>query len=323
MTDELRSTILSELAKHTGKAVSWRFIKQTENFIPAIERFHNLITGIYKPAWSEYALSIVTRPGSPYDQKDEVVFLEDGRWLMTYSPRSGGLDISDNRALMRCKDEGIPFGVLKQITQKTRDEHGSTYLVLGLGVITAYDARSDVFIVESVDRDALERVTSVIVDDEERYAVQLYAQLTNEFRPFINEENVTYSVSAPKRDTAFRKMVLREYDFTCSVCKMKFHLDELVEAQAAHIIPKRKSGTDDPRNGLALCRSHHWAFDAGIFTLADDYTVLLSPIVGRAETRNFSLLDFEGKQIALPDRQVIYPHPDALAWHRQNTWQKQ
>jgi hypothetical protein len=130
MTDELRSTILSELAKHTGKAVSWRFIKQTENFIPAIERFHNLITGIYKPAWSEYALSIVTRPGSPYDQKDEVVFLEDGRWLMTYSPRSGGLDISDNRALMRCKDEGIPFGVLKQITQKTRDEHGSTYLVL-------------------------------------------------------------------------------------------------------------------------------------------------------------------------------------------------
>ena len=323
MPDERRSKILSELAKYTGKTVSWRFIKQTNSFIPAIERFHYLIAGIYKPAWSEYALSIVTRPGSPYDHKDEVVFLEDGRWLMTYSPRSGGLDISDNRALMRCKDEGIPLGVFKHITSKTHHEQDSTYLVLGLGIITAYDARSDVFIVESVDWSALERVTSVIVNEEERYEVQLYAQLTNEFRPFINEENVTYSVSAHKRDTAFRKMVLREYDFTCSICEMKFHLGELVEAQAAHIIPKRKSGTDDPRNGLALCRSHHWAFDAGIFTLADDYTILLSPIVARAETRNFELLDFQGKRISLPDRQVIYPHPDALAWHRQNMWQKQ
>jgi hypothetical protein len=323
MTDELRSTILSTLARFTGKAVSWRFVKQTSGFIPTIERFHNLITGIYKPAWSEYALSIVVRPGSPYDHKDEIVFLEDGRWLMTYSPRSGGLDISDNKALMRCKDQRIPLGVFKQVTQERHHEQGSTYLVLGLGVITDYDARSDVFIVESVDRSALERVTSVIADDEERYAVQLYAQLTNEFRPFINEENVTYSVSAPKRDTAFRKMILREYDFTCSVCETKFHLGELVEAQAAHIIPKRKNGTDDPRNGLALCRSHHWAFDAGIFTLAEDYTILLSPIVAKAETHNFRLLDYEGKLISFPDRQVIYPHPDALAWHRQNTWQKQ
>ncbi len=82
MVDELRPSILTELVRYTGKVVPWRFIKQTSSVIPGIERFHNLVTGIYKPAWSEYALSIVMRPSSPYSRKDEVIFLDDGRWLM-------------------------------------------------------------------------------------------------------------------------------------------------------------------------------------------------------------------------------------------------
>ncbi|HEX9925686.1 MAG TPA: hypothetical protein VGD99_23730 [Anaerolineae bacterium] len=47
MSEEKRSAILVELAKHTGQRVNWRFIKQTAQFIPNIDRFHNLITGIY------------------------------------------------------------------------------------------------------------------------------------------------------------------------------------------------------------------------------------------------------------------------------------
>ena len=111
MVEDLRSKILSELARYTGKVVSWRFIKYTDKAIPWIDRFHTLFTGIYKPVWSEYALSIVMKSGSPYDKKDEVIFIDDGRWLMTYSPRSGGLDISDNRALIKCMDDRVPLGV--------------------------------------------------------------------------------------------------------------------------------------------------------------------------------------------------------------------
>ncbi len=318
MIKNLRATVLSEFAKHTGKQVSWQFIKQTSNFIPDIDRFHNLITGIYKPAWSEYALSIVTRSSSPYEHKDEIVFLEDGRWLMTYSPRMGGLNLSDNRALVKCLDEHAPLGVLRQLTDKTDRQHGSTYQILGLGLITNYDAKSDVFIIESVDRNTLEQVTSVIADEEMRYEVQLYAQLTNEFRPFVQEENVTYTISAPKRDSAFRQIVLREYNSTCAVCEMKFCLGDLVEATAAHIVPKRKNGADDPRNGLSLCRTHHWAFDAGIFTLSNNYEVLLSSVLERAETCNFGLLDLGGKIIRLPDNKALWPHPEAVIWHREN-----
>ena len=95
MSEQKRTTILAELARHTGKRVPAAFVKHTVRFIPSIERFHNLITGIYKPAWSEYALSLIMKLSSPYAHKDEVVFLEDGRWLMIYSPRAGGLYHSD------------------------------------------------------------------------------------------------------------------------------------------------------------------------------------------------------------------------------------
>jgi hypothetical protein len=297
---EHRSRILSELARYTGKQVSAAFVQHTANFIPGIDHFHTLFSGIYKPAWSEYALSIVTKSDSPYDQKDEAVFLEDGRWLMTYSPRSGGLDISDNRALVKCMDDRTPLGVFKQLTDKTDRQHGSTYLVLGLGLITTYDSKADVFIVESADLPALEQVTRMVADERARYEVQLYAQLTNEFRPFAESEKLTHTVSAPKRDEAFREIVLSEYDFACAVCEMKFRLGDLVEATAAHIVPKRKSGTDDPRNGLALCRTHHWAFDAGLFSVSDNFGVVLSPVLKQAETRNFGLWTWKVNQFCCP-----------------------
>jgi hypothetical protein len=322
MSLERRSEILVEIAKYTGRQVSAAFLKRTASFIPGIERFHNLITGIFKPAWSDHALSIVIKLASPYVHKDEVIFLEDGRWLMTYSPRAGGLNVPDNRALVKCMDERIPLAVFKQMTEKRDRKHGSTYLVLGLGLVTHYDPGAEVFLVESVDQSALEAVTGVIADEESRYEVQLYAKLTHEFQAFVEEPRATYTVSAPKREDAFRHLVLREYDFCCAVCEMKFRLAELVEATAAHIVPKHKKGTDDPRNGLALCRTHHWAFDVGIFSLDDDYRVLMSPKAEQAETRNFGLLSLAEHSISLPKNDILRPHLEAIAWHRSNVMLK-
>ena len=46
---------------------------------------------------------------------------------------------------------------------------------------------------------------------------------------------------------------------------------KMIEAEAAHIIGKDVLGTDDPRNGLALSRTVHWAFDDGLFTISAEY----------------------------------------------------
>ena len=37
------------------------------------------------------------------------------------------------------------------------------------------------------------------------------------------------------------------------------------------------------------CRAHHWAFDAGLFTLTADYSVVVSPLVQRADSRKFEM----------------------------------
>ena len=48
-SNKLRSTILTKLAKYTSKRVPANFIKQSTKHIKEVERFHDLITGIYKP----------------------------------------------------------------------------------------------------------------------------------------------------------------------------------------------------------------------------------------------------------------------------------
>lgn len=318
---EERSRTLAELARYTGRVMPAEFFQKTAEHSPdlGVERFHTLYSGIYKPAWSDYALCVKMTPGSQYSQKDEVVFLEDGRWLMDYSPRSGGLDISDNRALVKCRDERLPVAVIQQVATK---KQGTAYKILGLGIITNYDPQRDVFIVESADLAALALVSGVLPDETRRYEVQLYAQLTNEFRPFHQVADAVYQVSASKRDEAFRELLLDEYDYACAVCNRKFRLGDLYEAQAAHIIPKRLNGTDDPRNGLALCRSHHWAFDAGLWTLTPEYEVLISPVAQKAERRNFELVELDGRSLREPLRDVMVPHPKAVDWHKQNVWRE-
>ncbi|MCA9976557.1 MAG: HNH endonuclease, partial [Anaerolineales bacterium] len=85
---------------------------------------------------------------------------------------------------------------------------------------------------------------------------------------------------------------------------------------------KHQNGTDDPRNGLALCHTHHWAFDAGIFALSDDYAILLGSAVQGSDSKNFSLLEMEGKTILLPTNEILQPHTDAIKWHRENILRK-
>jgi predicted restriction endonuclease len=116
-------------------------------------------------------------------------------------------------------DERLPVTVFKQLTDKTDRKFGSTYQVLGLGLITRYEKNSDVFFVESVDRQALEEVTYSLSNEVARYQVQLYAQVMNVFQPFVKEKSITYTTSMPKRDKVFRDIVVHEYDFTCAVCE--------------------------------------------------------------------------------------------------------
>jgi putative restriction endonuclease len=74
------------------------------------------------------------------------------------------------------------------------------------------------------------------------------------------------------RDARFRPAVLRAYSYHCAVCGIACKL-----VDAAHIVPVfHPKGTDEVTNGIALCRLHHAAYDAGLLGVCSDYRVILN-----------------------------------------------
>jgi putative restriction endonuclease len=77
-----------------------------------------------------------------------------------------------------------------------------------------------------------------------------------------------------------------------------------------------------PRNGVALSRSAHWAFDRGIFTISDQYEVVVNPKISAASVDRFPAIAVDRKKILLPKDEYYWPHPDAIAWHKQEVFDR-
>ena len=309
------------LAPYFGKVVTARFIQKTEEKIAGVTRIHNLIEGIYKPSGAHYAFSIASMLKNPY--ADRISYHDDRSWFFSYSPKAGALDSAVNQSLFSCEADGEPVLVLKQLTDKF-DKRGVTYKMLGLGIIENFDISERLFRIRELTIEQfqarLDPHAEALNDDLIETALQLEA--LEKWTPFVAEDRAVYRVSKQKRDEAFRRIVLENYDRTCAVLGGKFVYGRVAEAQAAHIIGKEVRGTDDPRNGLALSHTAHWAFDQGIFTISDQYEIIIHPKARQAEQRLFPLMDAAGRRIALPTEDSNFPHPEALAWHREEVFGK-
>jgi len=117
------------------------------------------------------------------------------------------------------------------------------------------------------------------------------------------------------RSSAFSKRVKSAYDFRCAICgNSRESPAGTVDIEAAHIYPKRENGRDLVQNGLALCRLHHWAFDAGWLTVSDEYRVLVADRPDLEGYEEFSRL--EDERLTLPTDDEQRPHAKFLAAHR-------
>lgn len=112
-------------------------------------------------------------------------------------------------------------------------------------------------------------------------------------------ERTTIQVSSVVRDNVFRLKIKELYQNRCAVCKKRrLTFAQYPEVQAAHIYPKEKNGSDDLRNGIALCRLHHWAFDGGLMAISDDLKVIVRTDIKGIDDyeeiwkyENFAILD--------------------------------
>jgi putative restriction endonuclease len=118
------------------------------------------------------------------------------------------------------------------------------------------------------------------------------------------------------RSRAFQQRILEIYGRKCVVCDRGLaHPDGRIEPEAAHIVPRRLKGSDDARNGLLLCKSHHWAFDTGLFGISNEFTVIVSDRVASLDA-NATLTSLREHMIAMPSVLGLQPHRSALDWHR-------
>jgi len=118
------------------------------------------------------------------------------------------------------------------------------------------------------------------------------------------------------RDKAFGTVVKRIYENKCCICETSMKTpDNHPEVQGAHIYPKSKNGSDDIRNGIALCRIHHWAFDCGWIGISDNFEVIVNPKLPKEKDYEI-IRRYNGKKIYLPKNEIFHPGKLYLTEHR-------
>ena len=128
------------------------------------------------------------------------------------------------------------------------------------------------------------------------------------------------------RSSSFRDQVVEAYDGTCAVCGQRImdaNSGDYFEIEAAHIYPvsgveaddTTEGGPDTIKNGFALCRTHHWAFDNGWFNISDNYTV---HIQADPSQPGYEVLEqYDGARLKLPEDESLWPAQYYLQAHRE------
>ena len=102
----------------------------------------------------------------------------------------------------------------------------------------------------------------------------------------------------------FRSMVMRAYRERCAVCSLRHN--ELLDA--AHIVEDRYDlGVAAVRNGLALCKIHHAAYDSRILGVRPDLVVEIRADI--LEAVSYTHLDVYKRQNGTRSRREV-----SLAW---------
>lgn len=205
--------------------------------------------GIWKPAFLDRALAIVTpysRPGAdrPYDDSVGADTFYRYKWRKRNSWEES-FGHSENVGLRRAGEDRVPliwyWGVAPGVFQPIfpvyiRDEEPEEHQ----------------FVVE------VGRLLSLDEVDMPR------GEVPKEYRRTLVDKRVHQPV--------FRGLVMQAYQTRCAVCALGH--SELLDA--AHIVPDREEGgIAAVRNGLALCKIHHAAYDAGILGVTPDRTVAI------------------------------------------------
>ncbi|WP_312334712.1 HNH endonuclease [Sphingobacterium sp.] len=197
----------------------------------------------------------------------------------------------------------------------------------------SFDDRLAVLLSDPLDRATVrDQLLSVYFPDE-RLAYYRHKQLNDGFYHevqslVLNEPEANYkhiSIQTEEdmfvRSGLFKRYIPQLYQDTCAMTGMRMRSTFKYNfIDACHIVPFAITHDDKVTNGIALCPNLHRAFDRGLVSVDEDYTIMVSTHIDELVDHPYSLSKLNGQSILLPYLQQYYPSQENLAWHRENVF---
>jgi putative restriction endonuclease len=244
--------------------------------------------GIHRPAGMTFPLSITSSPAP----RNRAHRYDDGlteEGFLSYKYQGTDPDQWDNRAMRACLQSGTP-------------------LIYFFGLEPGlYEARWPVRVIA----DEPERLQVLVAIDEGLAMSSDGSMIADPVR--AQRAYATRIISQRLHQSGFRVRVLNAYRKRCTICTLRH--EELLDA--AHIIPDTdERGVPEVRNGLAMCKIHHAAFDVHVLGVDPNHVVQIREDVLREKDGPMllhGLQEFHGKRIEPPKDPADLPDPDFLA----------
>jgi len=264
--------------------------------------------GIYKPAWSEYALSARQVLKFRYPEKGPI-FREDGTWTYGYFQENDNLQERDseyaNLGLLKCWQDRVPIGVMRQ----TQLKPAVLYQVMGLALVSGWDG--GYFFFEGFGRNdvahppSAETEIELLVAQQGRSAVESRAFDANSI--VGAREKVLAQIVRRRGQQDFREKLLAAYGRRCAITGC----DAVEALEAAHIIPYLGPETNNIQNGLLLRADIHTLFDIGLIAVeVESMTVVIAESL-----RSTAYREIAGVRLREPLSKALRPSVDALRRH--------
>lgn len=196
-----------------------------------------------------------------------------------------------------------------------------------LASVLAYASFDDELFVLLLQPETRELIRQTIIDahlSAHRAALESIFQTSQQITDVTRllekqaEEKTAISIPpSPVRSAAFRREIMRLYNYTCAACRLRIiTLDGKAAVDAAHIVPFAHSHDDSIGNGIALCKLHHWAFEYGLILLDDNLHLLIAENFNEQSPPALLLRNLHGNVIHLPSKKPYQPSLQAVRQHR-------
>jgi len=164
-------------------------------------------------------------------------------------------------------------------------------------------------------------IAKYFVDAGERAALYQLVGLPVPSELIVKEDARLYELARERgREARFRLTVVPAYNYTCALTGYRLvTVDSGSIVEAAHIHQFADSRNNHPQNGIALCKNAHWMFDEGLWSLDDEYRILVAPKrFDESGAEPFLLSLKANRRILLPADPHYWPAKSHLAWHRKH-----